>query len=161
MKPTPLISSSKRASAPPGEAGFTLIELLVVIAILAILATLLLPALASVKGKGKTVTCLNNQRQLILGCMLYVDDNEDCFTYNLGEDETKEYAAQEEYLNWVNNVMSWETDPDNTNTVLLTKGGLGPYCEGVVSIYRCPSDFALSDVQRQAGWISRVRSVAM
>src|SRR5258708_39411501 len=82
-----------------GGSGFTLVELLVVIAVVAILAALLLPALGVAKARGKTTTCLNNQRQLILACLLYVDDNEDSFPYNLGENQTKQLVAQKQYLN--------------------------------------------------------------
>src|SRR5213592_4237530 len=94
-------SNLKVARSRKNRDGFTLVELLVVFAILAILAALLLPALGSVKAKGKSTTCLNNQRQLMLACLLYVDDNEDRFPYNLGDDETEKLVAEKQYLNWV------------------------------------------------------------
>ena len=59
--------------------GFTLIELLVVIAIIAILAAILFPVFAKAREKARQTTCLSNEKQLGLGVLQYVQDNDEAF----------------------------------------------------------------------------------
>jgi prepilin-type processing-associated H-X9-DG protein len=138
------------------------LELLVVMAILAILAGLILPALSRARGQAQSISCLNNLHQVILACHLYASDHEDAFPNNYGSGDTRRTIASRQYLNWVNNVMNWETSNwGNTNEALVLAGGLGRYSGGAPSIFRCPSDRVLSDKQREAGWTMRTRSISM
>ena len=161
LPPLAISRTGPRPGARADRSAFTLVELLVVIGIVGILASLLLPALSRAQSKAQGVACLNQLRQLALANLLYADDFHGRLPYNYGAADTKKTIQSGGFLNWANNVMSWELDEDNTNRVWLAQGGLGPYVSGNADVFRCPADRALSTLQRATGWTRRTRSYSM
>jgi prepilin-type N-terminal cleavage/methylation domain-containing protein/prepilin-type processing-associated H-X9-DG protein len=141
--------------------AFTLIELLVAIAVICILASLLLPALNRAKTTSQSTVCGNNERQLALAFQLYTADFEDKLPCNLGGAEIKKQVLGGQFLSWTSSILNWELDSDNTNALALTRGGLGDYVNHCARIYSCPADHVVSDIQVNAGWAGRVRSISM
>jgi len=120
---------------------------LVVIAIIAILASLLLPALGRSKKKTQGIYCMNNMRQLTLAWKSYNDDNNDNIVM----------------CPFVPGWLDWTTSSDNTNITLLTdekNSKLARYFNCAGNIFKCPADIYLSQIQRASGFKKRVRSIS-
>ena len=127
-----------------------MIELLVVIAIIAILASLLLPALSKAKVKAQSIGCISNVRQLQLSWHLYVDDHNDALPPNAAGPGLGGERAMPG--SWV--VGNAQTDATTSN---LQSGVLFKYVGGS-RVYRCPAD--KSTVRGQLG-VQRTRSYSL
>jgi prepilin-type N-terminal cleavage/methylation domain-containing protein/prepilin-type processing-associated H-X9-DG protein len=165
-----MVGCARTQTSELQQSGFTLIELMVVMAIIGVLAGLLLPALSRSKARAQAMVCMNNKKQMLWAWTMYSADNSSRLAYNLQIDATRgsggsgtSAMASPTSPNWVNNVMDWELNSDNTNLDFVNSANslLAPYVSYSANMYHCPADQALSGVQRQAGWTSRVRSVSM
>lgn len=141
--------------------GFTLLELLVVLGVIGIVAAMLLPALAHSKARAQAIVCMNNYKQLALGWTMYSSDNNERLVYNLGGSADRQSFAPDNQPNWVNNIMTWDLSPDNTNTAFAYSSMLGQWVSYSGNAFKCPADKFLSPAQQGAGWSARVRSVSM
>jgi len=108
-----LITSDFQTSRARGK-GFTLIELLVVIAIIAILVAILFPVFASAREKARQAACTNNLKQVELGILQYLQDNDERFFPTVTEREAPAGAI----------------DNPKQAAVYSIRGRLAPYIPG-------------------------------
>jgi prepilin-type N-terminal cleavage/methylation domain-containing protein/prepilin-type processing-associated H-X9-DG protein len=111
-------------------AGFTLVELLVVIGIIALLISILMPALNRAREQANAVKCLSNVRQIGMALYMYANDNRGYYPYGARGD----VVYQEDWIWWQDN------SPRGVNTTVKDSPiakYIGNFNE---ELMRCPSD---------------------
>ncbi len=127
-----------RSFPPRDPRAFTLIELLVVIAIIALLISILLPALGKARDAGRQTLCLSNMKQFAMGTAMYADDNKGAIFPDQARNALGRRLIPGDHYS---GLWAYVQDPDfPADPTRKARGLLYPYVQDLDKVGECPTN---------------------
>jgi len=136
--------------------GFTLIELLVVIAIIAILAAILFPVFAKAREKARQTSCLSNEKQMMLGVLMYAQDYDDNLPRGTDYTKVPGYGAVTDPAMWPTLIQPYIKNdqifvcPSNKRVITNPWGGTIALSYGVGMNFEYQSRSLIAEIPQPA-----------